>query len=159
MQGTSFGLGVDGLSDTDMNKMNPVTMRIFDVKRSKTVTTHFYDMCMTSGRDTSKAVELFEVVHSTFEQNNIPWSHAVGLNVDNTNSTIGEHNSVASRCRVQNEEIYICRCPCHLANIAASNAHDAFPEVLRIDAESILIDVFFWFDKSTKRKGVLAEYM
>ena len=133
--------------------------KIFDVNSSKTVTTHFYDMCVTSGRDVSKAAELFEVVHSMFEQDNIPWSHAVGLSVDNTNSMIGVHNSVASRCRVQNEEIYICGCPCHLANIAASNAHDAFAEVLGIDAESILIDIFYWFDKRTKRKGVLAEYM
>ena len=133
-----FSLGIDGSSDTDVNKMNHVTMRIFNVNRSKTVTSHFYDMCVTSGRDVSKAAELFKVVESRFEQDNIPWCHAVSLSVDNTNSMIGVHNSFASRCKVQNQEIYICGCPCHLANIAASNAHDAFAEALGVHVENIL---------------------
>jgi hypothetical protein len=72
---------------------------------------------------------------------------------------IGVHNSIASRCRVKNQEIYVCGCPCHLANIAASNAHDAFAEALGVNVENLLIDIYYWFDKSTKRKGILAEYM
>ena len=54
-----FSLGIDGSSDTDVNKMNPVTMRVFDINRSKTVTSHFYDMCITSGRDAAKAETVF----------------------------------------------------------------------------------------------------
>ncbi len=154
-----FSLGIDGSSDTDVNKMNPVTLRIFDVNRSKTVTSHFYDMCVTSGRDASKAADLFEVVESRIEKDKIPWSHAVSLSVDNTNSMIGVHNSIASRCKVKNQEIYVCGCPCHLANIAASNAHDSFAEALGVNVENLLIDIYYWFDKSTKRKGILAEYM
>lgn len=154
-----FSLGTDGSSDTDVNKMNPVTMRIFDVNTSKTVTTHFYDICVTTGRDASKAAEIFEVVKSKFEQDNIPWCNAVSLSIDNTNSMIGAHNSFASRCKVQNQEIYVCGCPCHLANIAASHAHDAFAEVLGVHVEDLLIDIYYWFDKSTKIKGVLVEYM
>jgi len=39
-----FSLGIDVPSDTDVDKMSPVNMRIFDVSRSKTVTSHFYDV-------------------------------------------------------------------------------------------------------------------
>ena len=53
-------------------------------------------MCITSGRDASKAADLFEVVDSRIELDQIPWSHAVSLSVDNTNSMIGVHNSIAS---------------------------------------------------------------
>jgi len=72
---------------------------------------------------------------------------------------IGAHNSLASRCKGRNPEIYVAGCPCHLAHIAASHAHDAFAQVAGIHVEDLLIDIFYWFDKSTKRKGVLAEYM
>ena len=87
-----FSLGIDGSSDTDVNKMNPVTMRVFDINRSKTVTSHFYDMCITSGRDAAKAETVFQAVESKLEVDNIPWSQAVSLSVDNTNSMIGVHN-------------------------------------------------------------------
>jgi hypothetical protein len=154
-----FSLGIDGSSDTDVEKMNPMTVRIFDINRSKTVTTQFYDMCVTSGRDASKAEQLFEVVQTKMAKDEIPWSQAVSLSVDNTNSMIGAHNSFASRCKAKNPDIYVLGCPCHLAHIAASNANDAFTEVAGINVEDLLIDLYYWFDKSTKRKGVLVEYM
>ena len=44
-----FSLGIDGSSDTDVEKMNPMTVRNFDMDRSKTVTTDFYNMCATRG--------------------------------------------------------------------------------------------------------------
>ena len=42
-----FSLGIDDSSDRELEKMNPMTMRIFDISRSKTVITHFYvcDKC------------------------------------------------------------------------------------------------------------------
>ena len=53
-----FSLGVDGSNDTGVEKMNPVTIRIFDVNQSKQVTSHFYDMCTTSGEDCGKAAAM-----------------------------------------------------------------------------------------------------
>lgn len=46
-------------------------------------------------------------------------------------------------------------------HIAASHAHNAFTQMSGAHVEDLLIDlpVYYWFDKSTKRKGVLAEYM
>ena len=49
-----FSLGIDGSNDTGLNKMNPATIRIFDINRSKMVTSHFYDMCVTSEVDEEK---------------------------------------------------------------------------------------------------------
>ena len=47
---------------------------------------------------------------------------------------------------------------CHLAHIAASHANDAFSEVLGLSVENLCIDIFCWFDKSSKQKGKLNEY-
>ena len=44
-----FSVGTDGSNDTGLEKMNPVCLQIFDVNRSKKVTSHFLNMCLTSG--------------------------------------------------------------------------------------------------------------
>ena len=37
-----FTLGTDGSNDSRLLKMNPVTIRLFDIKKSKKVTNHFF---------------------------------------------------------------------------------------------------------------------
>ena len=57
-----YSVGHDGSNDTGVRKMNPVCIRIFDIKRSKTVTSHFFDMCLTEGEDAAKASTIFAVI-------------------------------------------------------------------------------------------------
>lgn len=49
-------------------------------------------------------------------------------------------------------------CPCHITHNTASTAADAFCKVTGFDVEELAVDVFYWFDKSTKRKSSLEEY-
>ena len=65
---------------------------------------------------------------------------------------------VASRFKDKSSEIFISGCPCHLVHIVTSHANDAFSEVLGLNVENLWIDIFYWFDKSSKRKGKLNEY-
>ena len=153
-----FALGTDGSNDTGLLKMNPVTIRLFDMNNSKKVTSHFYDICTTTGEDCGKAYAIFDAIDSKFVEDSVPWSNAVSLSVDNTNAMIGARNSVASRCKDKNPNIFIAGCPCHLAHLVASEANDAFSDVLSMNIESIIIDVYYRFEKSSKRKGKLAEY-
>jgi len=83
----------------DVQKMNPITLRIYDINGSSTITSYFYDKCVTSGHDVRKADEIVNVVAAKFAEDSIPWAHAVGLSVHNTNSTIGGNNSFTSRCK------------------------------------------------------------
>ena len=153
-----FSLGIEGGSHTGLEKMNPVTIRIFDINRSKQVESHFYDMCTTSGEDCGKPAAIFDVLVEKFQNDSIPWHNAVSLSVDDTNAMIGCNNSIASRRKNENPDIFISGCACHLAHIAATEANDAFTDVLGINIEDVLIDLFYWFDKSSKRKGKLSEY-
>ena len=155
-----YSVGTDGSNDTGLEKMNPICVKIFDVKRSKTVTNHFLDMCLTSGTDCSTAEGIFTAIDEAFENEpwEIPWESCVSLSVDNTNTMIGKNNSIASRFLEKNENVFIAGCPCHLAHIAASNAHDDFCEYISLNVEDVMVDLFYWFDKSAKRKGKLKEY-
>ena len=72
---------------------------------------------------------------------------------------IGKNNSFLSWCRQRNPDIFVNGCPCHLVHIAASNGHDSFAKVIGANIEDLHIDLYYWFEGSTKRKGVLLEYM
>lgn len=105
-----------------------------------------------------KAVAIFDVLDEKFQNDSMIWHNAVSLSVNNTNAMIGCNNSIALHCRNKNPDIFISGCACHLAHITATEANDAFTDVLGINIEDILIDLFYWFKKSLKRKRKLSEY-
>ena len=43
-----FSIAVDGSNDSGLEKMNPMTVRLYDVNQGKIVT-RFLDMCLTKG--------------------------------------------------------------------------------------------------------------
>ena len=71
---------------------------------------------------------------------------------------VGKCNSVGSRFLEKNPNVFIGGCPSHLAHIPASNANDAFSKCIGLNVEDVCVDCYYWFDKSTKRKGKLLEY-
>lgn len=154
----AYSVGHDGSNDTGVQKMNPVSIRLFDINRSKVVTDHFFNMCVTEGEDCCKAFKIFEAIEECFQEDGMPWSNCVSLSVDNTNSMIGRNNSVASRFLEKNPATFIAGCPCHLAHIAASHANESFSDFVNLSVEDVCVDCYYWFDKSTKRKGKLTEY-
>jgi len=135
--------------------MNPLTVRVYDVNR-QVVSQKFLDLCLTTGVDASKPKEIFEVIDNTLERYEIPWDHCVAFGVDNTNSNIGAKNSIKSR--VTSKPIYFVGCPCHIIHNAAQKSAEAFRDVSGIDVEECCVDHYYWFDKSTKRKGNLDQY-
>eukprot|EP00795_Rhopilema_esculentum_P011061 gene11061-19920_t len=143
-----YSVGTDGSNDTGIEKMNPICVKIFDVNRSRTVTTHFLDMCVTSGVGSATAEGIFTAIEEVFENNRIPWENCVSLSVDNTNTMIGKNNSIASRFLEKSQNVFIAGCPCHLAHIAASNSHDAFSEYIGLNIENFMVDLFYWFKKT-----------
>ena len=48
MQSSPYALAIDGSNDNGLEKMNPLTVRIFDLEDKK-VNTNLLDMCLTSG--------------------------------------------------------------------------------------------------------------
>ena len=52
----------------------------------------------------------------------IPLNNVLGFAADTTISMFGEHNSVVSRLRLVNPNIYFMQCICHTAHLCASYA-------------------------------------
>ena len=152
-----FSIAVDGSNDTGLSKMNPLTVRIFDLERSRIVT-RFLDMCTATASTAEalysvvdgKLVELFGIEN--------PWEYCTSVAVDNTSANIGIHNSLKSRVLQRNSAIFFSGCPCHMIHNAAQKAAVAFSSCVGFDIEEFTVDLYYWFEKSTKRKNCLRSY-
>ena len=63
-----FSAGHDGSNDTGVQKMNPVAIRIFDIKSLKMVSEHFFSMSLTEGEDVGKASKFLKQLESHSKQ-------------------------------------------------------------------------------------------
>ena len=88
----------------------------------------------------------------------INWNNCVSFSVDNTNVHIGRRNSIKTRVHQHNPSVYFVGCPCHMVHNTASKAADAFEGETGFDVEDMLVDLYYWFDKSTKRKNELFSF-
>ena len=154
MKETPFSACIDGSSDNGVQKMNPLTIRIFDVNRGQ-VATQFLDMCMASS---STAGGIFTKMNEVLEAQSIKWDNCVGFGLDNTSVNMGCRNSIKTRIHAKNEGVYIMGCPCHIVHNTAGKATDAFESVTGFNVDDLVIVVFYWFDKSTKKKSNLFYY-
>ena len=142
MQKMPYSLCVDGSSDTDLQKMNPLTVRVIDANFNK-VAMRFLDMCATSGTDAATAETIFTKIDSVISTHNIPWINCVGVGVDNTSVNIGRHNSIMTRVHNVNATVYFMGCPCHIAHNTANNAADSFRDMTGFDIEDFLVYIIF----------------
>ena len=157
MQELPYSLMLDGSNDAGIEKMFPVTVRVFDVN-FKRVMTKFFDINVIEGWDASTAESMFQSVDDLLATNSIEWDCCMAIGLDNTNVNIGDHNSIKSRAQEKNENIIISGCPCHILHNAAGKAGAEFALVTGFDVEDHCVDNYYWFDKSSKRKSILKEY-
>ncbi|CAM4573185.1 unnamed protein product [Leuciscus chuanchicus] len=142
MRENPFTLVTDASNDTGLEKMNPLTVRIFD---SNKVVHRFFDMCTTSGRSCGTAEVIYKKINDTLQESNIPWRNCVGLSIDNAPLNTGANNSFAARMLRENGSIYIHGCPCHIIHNTAKQAGQKFLEISGFDPEDLAVDVGYWF--------------
>ena len=128
MKSDPFAIAIDGSSDTGIEKMNPLTVRVFD-KTRHVVTTQFLDMCLSSS---STAEGIFGKIDDVLSKHGISWSKCVGIGLDNTSVNMGCRNSIKTRIVQKNPAVYVMGCPCHIVHNAAGKAGTAFEEVCKL---------------------------
>ena len=77
----------------------------------------------------------------------IPWKNCIGITTDNANVMIGTTNGVMGYLSEQQPELINIGCPCHLVNLAAEKG----AKTLSVSIEDLLIDIWYYLEKSEKR--------
>ena len=135
--------------------MNPITVRIFDTNRVKTC---FLDMCVTTSSTAEAIFVSMEKKLVALLGITNPWMNCTAVGVDNTSVNIGVRNSLKTRIEARNSAVYFNGCPCHIIHNAAQKGADQFSVASGFDIEEFVVDLFYWFNKSTKRKNLMQEY-
>ena len=73
-------------------------------------------------------------------------------------SLVTIHDSIKSRVLAKQPNVVVAGCPCHMLHNTAAKGATAFADATGFDLEDHCVDLFYWFDKSTKRKGILKQY-
>ena len=128
MKDEPFSIATDGSNDNGLQKMNPVTVRLFD-EASGCIRTKFLDMCLTTGTGSATAEKIFEALDGALQSRGIAWTNCVGLSVDNTSVNMGKHNSIRIRANQKNPNTYMMGCRCHIVHNTVQKAALAFEDV------------------------------
>ena len=68
----------DGSNDTGLEKMNSLTVRLYDSSKSR-VDTGFLDMWCTSGQNLGTAATVFQKIDDVMIKFQLPWKNCVGF--------------------------------------------------------------------------------
>ena len=99
---------------------------------------------------------MFETSDTVIKSFSLDRNNYVLYSSDYTNSMIGKRNSLLKRTtNVQgNQKTFDVGCPCHLAHVCAGKG----TKELSVNVEDFVIDLYYHFRRSAKRKAQLREY-
>ncbi|XP_070186115.1 zinc finger BED domain-containing protein 5-like [Littorina saxatilis] len=93
---------------------------------------------------------IFKLVDSEFKAQQIPWENCISFGCDNANVMTGCHKGVIAFVRTKQPNVHMAGCCLHLVHIAAKKGAALLPPV-----EDILVDIFYYFNKSVNRQTEL----
>ena len=95
-------LSTDGSNDTDLEKMNPLRVKLYNVNTSRVVT-NFIDMFCTSGPTGEQASSILNKIDEVLQNHDVPWRNCVGFSVDNTSKNLGKRLLIKTRVVQKNQ--------------------------------------------------------
>ena len=150
----SFSLATDGRNDKGLVKLIPLLVWLFDNDLGY-VNIQLLGMCCSKS---VTAEILFENIYNALRSNEIDQPSRVGVGLDNISVNLGRHNAIKTQVQEVNNSIYINGCPCHIVHNTANKGADMFMLESGFDVEDMLVDIFYWFDKSSKEKLSLKSF-
>ena len=152
MQEMPYSLMLGGSNDTGLSKIFPIKVQVFGVNFNR-VMMKFFDMNLIDDTDASTVEAMFQSIGNQFNNHDISWHYCLAICLHNTNVNIADHNSIKSRAKEKNGSIVIAGCSCHILHNALCKAGKMFFQVTNFDIEDHAVDLFHWFDKSSKQKA------
>ena len=98
------------------------------------------------------------MIDDALKKEDVNWNNCVAVGMDNTSVNMRIHNSIKTRVLKKNSSVHVNGCPCHIVHNTAAKAAETFSEVAGFDIEDFLVDLYHYFDKSSKRKVTHEEF-
>ena len=114
--------------------------------------------CQNESYYSYKHLQVFAAIDGCMSSYQIPWKNCVAVGVGNTTVNVEKKNSIMTRVKAQNDSVYFSGCQCHVVHNTSAAAAAALRNATGFDVEDLMVDVYYWFDYSTKRKSLLAEF-
>jgi hypothetical protein len=146
-----FSLCIDGSNDRGDQQLYPVVLKYYDEGYGRIVTNLLSLPKMTEISSTGK--NIFDLISVELQKNKLSWKKCIAFSVDNANVMMGKGKGAAAFVLKENADIFIMGCNCHLAHLAASKAS----KKLNVDVSQLLIDIYYYLDKSSQRQKLLLE--
>ena len=144
-----FSVSTDGSNDD--YKLYPIVVRYFNSEVGKISTSLLALPCL---KGDSTGVNIANLIISEFSKKSIPWENCISFSTDNAPVMVGRTSGCAIFLKKKHSELAVIGCPNNLLALAGQNAANTLP----IDAEELLIYIFYHLDKSVKRKQTFKEF-
>ncbi|GBL76521.1 hypothetical protein AVEN_53264-1 [Araneus ventricosus] len=140
-----FSLSTDGSNDISDKKLYPLVINFFDDEKGQVVTS----LLSLSESSNNTGEGIFNLIVAEFQKFQLKWENCIVFGADNTNTMAGCNKGVLGLFKKKQPNLKFIGCPCHLIHLAAQKATNS----LAVDVEGILIKLFYYLEKSSKRKS------
>jgi hypothetical protein len=145
MKTQPFTIATDGSSDKGAEQqLYPIVVRYFDPDVLKIITV-LLKIAVT--KEGSTGHNIFGLLDESLSQYGIPWTNAICFASDSAGVMVGKNKGVAAFVKEKNPNIHMQPCVCHLINLAAEKG----AAKLEFAIDQLLVDIYFYMDKSSKR--------
>ncbi|KAJ8049985.1 Zinc finger BED domain-containing protein 5 [Holothuria leucospilota] len=145
-----YSLATDGSTDMSNAKLYPVVVRYFNNTSGK-VDCVLLSLVESTAKATGE--NIFKILDAELNDRGIPWENCVSFAADNASVMMGKNKGVVAYITQRQSHIYPVGCACHLMALAAKKATKQLP----CSVDDVLVDIYFYLDKSSLRQQTLKE--
>jgi hypothetical protein len=150
LQSRPFSLATDGSNESD-SKLYPIVATYFNSNTGK-IENNLLAVPVLKGESTGSNIS--HLLLNKLNQLNVPVINCIGFSSDNAPVMVGKKSGVLTMLREHQQNLISVGCPCHLLNLAAEKGASCLP----INVDELLVDMFYYFKKSSKRKEQLEKF-
>ncbi|XP_063765200.1 zinc finger BED domain-containing protein 5-like [Eleginops maclovinus] len=151
MRTAPYSLATDGSTDYGDCKLYPLVVKYFDRGLGRVLTVL---LSLPECHEASTGQNIFKLIDNELEKRSISWDNCMSFGADNAMVMQGLKAGTAGYINKKNSAVYVLGCPCHLIHLAAEKAAAQLP----VSIEELLVDIYFYLDKSSKRKQGLKKF-
>ena len=145
-----FTVSTDGSNDAECHKLYPLVIKSVNPDTLE-VSSEILSIPICEGSSTGE--NIFNLIEAEFKAHKIPWENCLALGADNAPVMVGRDKGVYGHMSRKNPSIFMAGCVFHLIHIAAEKGAACLP----LDVSQLLIDAYYYLDKSSKRQSFFKE--